>query len=68
MRKYLVQVAIPTLYVIDAKTPDQAMDQAGKRFQKEHNTQLEPEVQWAELNGSDTEEEWRIAEWGALTL
>jgi hypothetical protein len=68
MPKYLVQVAIPTIYVIDARSPVRAMDKAAERFQQEHNTQLEPEFQWAELKGSATEEEWRIADWGALTL
>jgi hypothetical protein len=68
MAKYLVQVAIPTVYVIDAKSPKLAMDKAGKRFQKEHNTWLEPEFQWAELKGAATEEEWVIADWGALNL
>jgi hypothetical protein len=67
MPKYVVQVSIPTVYVIDARTEQQAMQQAAKRFKAEHNTHLEPEVQWAPLNGSDTEEEWRIADWGALT-
>jgi hypothetical protein len=68
MSKYLVQVAIPTVYVIDAQLPLLAMDKAVKRFKVERNTQLEPEVQWAPLTGSDTDAEWRIAEWGALTL
>jgi hypothetical protein len=45
MPKYLVQVAIPTIYVIAAKSPQQAMDQAVTRFQQEHNTWLEPEMQ-----------------------
>jgi hypothetical protein len=68
MPKYLVQVAIPTIYVIDAKSPQQAMDKAVKRFQTERDTWLEPEVQWAELKGAATDAEWRIADWGALTL
>jgi hypothetical protein len=68
MRTYLVQVSIPTIYVIDAKTPQLAMDKAGKRFQQEHNTQFEPEFQWAELNGSDTDAEWHIRDWGVLPL
>jgi hypothetical protein len=68
MRTYLVQVSIPTIYVIDAKTPKLAMDQAGKRFQKEHNTQFEPEFQWAELKGSPSKVEWVIADWGVLPI
>ena len=62
MPTYLVQVAIPTIYVIDARSPQLAMDKAGKRFQKEHNTTLSPEFQWAELTGSDSAAEWCIAE------
>jgi hypothetical protein len=57
MPKYLVQVSIPTIYVIDAKSPKLAMDKAGKRFQKEHHTQFVPELQWAELKGSTNEVE-----------
>jgi hypothetical protein len=68
MPKYLVQVSIPTIYVIDAKSPKLAMDKAGKRFQKEHNTQFEPEFQWAELTGSTNEVEWVIADWGVLPM
>jgi hypothetical protein len=68
MPKYLVQVSIPTIYFIEAKSPYQAMDRAGKRFQKEHNTALSPEFQWAELKGSATEAEWVIADWGDLPL
>jgi hypothetical protein len=40
------------------------MQQAAERFKREHNTHLEPEVQWAKLTGADAAEEWRIAEWG----
>jgi hypothetical protein len=68
MSTYLVQVAIPTIYVIDAKSPQRAMDKAVKRFQQEHNTQLEPEFQWAELKGSTNEVEWVIADWGVLPM
>jgi hypothetical protein len=68
MPKYLVQVSMPTIYVIDARSPYQAMDKADKRFQQEHNTQLVPEFQWAELKGSATEAEWVIADWGELPL
>jgi hypothetical protein len=68
MPTYLVQVAIPTIYVIDARSPQLAMDQAGKRFQQEHNTDLSPKFQWAELKGSATEEEWVVADRGELTL
>jgi hypothetical protein len=66
MPTYLVQVAIPTIYVIDARSPMQAMGKAGKRFQAEQNTQLEPEFQWAELKGAATDAEWIIADWGEL--
>jgi hypothetical protein len=68
MPKYLVQVSIPTIYVIDAADEQAAMHQAAKRFKQEHDTWLEPELQWAELTGSATDTEWRIADWGALTL
>jgi hypothetical protein len=63
MPKYLVQVSIPTIYVIDARNAQAALHQAAERFKKEHNTWLEPELQWAALTGSDTDPEWRITEW-----
>jgi hypothetical protein len=63
-----VQVSIPTIYVIDAKSPYHVMDKAGKRFQQEHNTHLAPEFQWAELIGSAADAEWHIADWGELPL
>ena len=62
MAKYLVQVSVPTIYVIDARSPQQAMDRAGKRFQKEHHTDLSPEFQWAPLKGAATAAEWHITE------
>jgi hypothetical protein len=68
MPKYLVQVSIPTIYVIDAKSPQLAMDKAGMRLQQEHNTQFAPEFQWAELKGSTNEVEWVIADWGVLPM
>jgi hypothetical protein len=68
MPKYLVHVSIPTIYVIDAKSPQLAMDKAGTRFQQEHNTQLAPEFQWAELKESTNEVERVIADWGVLPL
>jgi hypothetical protein len=68
MPKYLVQVSIPTIYVIEARSPDQAMDKAGKRFQEEYNTNIEPEFQWAKLKGSADDAEWVIADWGELPL
>jgi hypothetical protein len=68
MPTYLVQVAIPTVYVIDARTPQLAMDIAGKRFKADYNTQLQPEFQWAELKGAATDAEWVIADWGELPL
>jgi uncharacterized protein YjaG (DUF416 family) len=60
--QYLVQVSIPTVYVIDAQDEQAAMHQAAERFKQEHNTQLEPELQWAVLKGTDTAAEWCIAE------
>ena len=68
MPTFLVQVAIPTIYVIDAKSPDQAMDKAAKRFQQEYHTQVAPEFQWAKLKGSADDAEWVIADWGELPL
>jgi hypothetical protein len=68
MPTFLVQVAIPTIYVVEAKSPQLAMDKAGTRFQQEHNTQLAPEFQWAELKGSASDAEWHIADWGELSL
>jgi hypothetical protein len=62
MAKYLAQVSIPTVYVIDARDAQAAMHQAAERFKREYNTQLEPELQWAKLTGAATAEEWRIAE------
>jgi hypothetical protein len=68
MPTYLVQVALPAIYVIDAKSPHQAMDKAAKRFQKEYHTHIEPEFQWAKLKGAANDAEWVIAEWGELPL
>jgi hypothetical protein len=62
MAKYLVQVSIPTVYVIDARDEQAAMHQAAERFKKERNTQLEPELQWAKLTGAATAAEWCVAE------
>jgi hypothetical protein len=62
MAKYLVQVSIPTVYVIDARTEQEAMHQAAERYKTEHNTHLEPDLQWARLTGAATAEEWRIVE------
>ena len=67
MPKYVVQVSIPTVYVIDARDEQAAMHQAAEWFKTEHHTQLEPELQWAELQGDATAAAWRIADWGALT-
>jgi hypothetical protein len=68
MPRYFVQVSVPTIYVIDARSPQQAMDKAGKRFQQERHTQLAPEFQWAELKGSADDAEWVIADWAHLPL
>jgi hypothetical protein len=46
----------------DAPDEQAAMHQAAKRFKQEHDTRLEPELQWAELTGSDSAAEWCIAE------
>jgi hypothetical protein len=62
MPKYLVRVAIPTVYVIDAPDEQEAMHQAAKRFKHDQNTWLEPEVSWSELEGTDSTAIWRIAE------
>jgi hypothetical protein len=62
MAKYLVRAAIPTVYIIDAADAQDAMQQAAKRFKKEHNTWIEPELQWAEINGTDSTAIWRIAD------
>jgi hypothetical protein len=62
MAKYLVRVAIPTVYIIDASDEQDAMHQAAERFKTEHNTQFEPELQWSELKGAATDAEWCIAE------
>jgi hypothetical protein len=62
MAKYLVQVSIPTAYVIDAGDEQEAMHKAAQRFKKEYHTHLEPELQWAKLTGTATAEEWCIAE------
>jgi hypothetical protein len=61
MAKYLVRAAIPTVYVIDAPDEQEAMQQAATRFKTEHHTQLEPEMQWAELKGAESTAIWRIA-------
>jgi hypothetical protein len=68
MPKYLVQVAIPTIYVIEAPDEQAAMHQAGARFKKEYHTPIEPEFQWAKLKGSATDAEWEITDRGELTL
>jgi hypothetical protein len=68
MPTYLVQVALPAIYVIDASSPRQAMDKAGKRFQKEYHTKITPEFQWAKLKGSADDAEWVIVDGEDLTL
>jgi hypothetical protein len=62
MPKYLVQVSIPTVYVIDARDEQTAMHLAAERFKSEHHTWLEPELQWTKLTGADTAAEWFITE------
>ena len=68
MPMYLVQVSIPTIYVIDAKSPHQAMDKAAKRFQHEYHTHITPEFQWAKLKGSTNDAEWEIVDGEDLVL
>jgi hypothetical protein len=63
MAKYLVQAAMPTVYVIDARDAQDAMHQAAERFKTEHHTWLEPELQWTVLKGADTAPEWVIEGW-----
>jgi hypothetical protein len=68
MSTYFVQVALPEIYVIDAQSPQHAMNKATKRFQKEYHTQLVPEFQWAKLKGSVHDAEWEIVGWEELSL
>jgi hypothetical protein len=68
MPTYLVQVALPAIYVIDAESPKRAMDKAAKRFQKEYHTQITPEFQWAQLKGSADDAEWVIVDGEDLLL
>ncbi len=68
MPTYVVQVAIPTIYVIDARSPQLAMNKAAKRFQQEFNSHIEPEFQWAELKGSADDAEWVIVDGEELPL
>jgi hypothetical protein len=62
MPTYLVLVAIPTIYVIDAKSPQRAMDKAAKRFQYEYHARITPEFQWAQLKGAANDAEWEIVD------
>jgi hypothetical protein len=62
MAKYLVRVAIPTVYIIDASDEQDAMHQAAERFKNELHTWIEPELQWAEITGTDSAAEWCITE------
>jgi hypothetical protein len=68
MPTYLVQVAIPAIYVIDARWPQLAMNKAAKRFQQECHTQIMPEFQWAKLKGSVDGAEWVIVDGEDLPL
>jgi hypothetical protein len=68
MLTYLVQVAIPAIYVIDASSPQQAKNKAAKRFQKEYHTRITPEFQWAKLKGSANDAEWVIVAGEDLVL
>jgi hypothetical protein len=68
MPTYLVQVALPAIYVIDAKSPHQAMDKAAKRFQHEYHTKITPEFQWAKLKGAANDAEWEIVDGEDLIL
>jgi hypothetical protein len=60
MQRYLVQVSIPTVYVIDARDEQAAMQQAAERFKAEHQTWCEPELQWTVLTGADSAPEWVV--------
>ena len=62
MAKYLVRAAIPTVYIIDAPDEQTAMHQAAERFKNEQHIWIEPELQWAEINGTDSAAEWCITE------
>jgi hypothetical protein len=62
MAKYLVRAAIPTVYIIDAADEQDAMHQAAERFKKEQHIWIEPELQWAEINGTDSTAIWRLAD------
>jgi hypothetical protein len=68
MPTFLVQVAIPTIYVVEATSPQRAMHKAGKRFQQEFNIDLTPEFQWAQLKGAATDAEWEIVDGEDLPL
>jgi hypothetical protein len=68
MPTYLVQVAIPAIYVIDAQSPQSAMDKAAKRFQQEYHTRIQPEFQWAKLKGAANDAEWVIVDGEDLVL
>jgi hypothetical protein len=61
-------VALPAIYVIDAKSPQLAMNKAAKRFQQEFHTQIAPEFQWAQLKGSADDAEWVIVDGEELPL
>jgi hypothetical protein len=65
MPTYVVHAAIPTRYVIDARSPQLAMQKATSRFQHEHQTDLLPELMWEELKGSPNDAEWVVVDWGA---
>jgi hypothetical protein len=62
MPKFLVQVSIPTVFVIDARDEQAAMHLAAERFKRENHTWVGPDLQWAKLTGAATAAEWRIAE------
>ena len=68
MPTYLVQVAIPAIYVINAKSPKLAMDKAAKWFQHEFHTHITPEFQWAQLKGAVNDAELVIVDGEDLSL
>jgi hypothetical protein len=49
MRKYVVRVYEPTLYFIEAETEQQAATEAVKRYKKENETWIQPDVQVAAI-------------------
>jgi hypothetical protein len=49
MPKYLVRVYEPTVYEIEAGSEEEAVREAVKRYKKEEDIWIDPEVQVAEI-------------------